>query len=237
MSLPQVASRADWLAARKELLIKEKELTRARDALNTQRRLLPMVEVTKDYVFASSTGKQSLRDLFGEQRQLIVGHVMFDPAWDEGCPSCSAGLDELSDGMFRHLAVRETAFVHVSRAPIDKIDRYKAKKGWNFSWVSSHGSDFNYDFHVSLDAAIAPVEYNFAPADEPGEPGEAPGVSCFLRDGDRVFHTYSVYARGLESTGGSYYFLDLTALGRQEDWELPSGRVEAARGAVPDFAE
>jgi predicted dithiol-disulfide oxidoreductase (DUF899 family) len=244
-NLPQVASRDEWLAARKELLAREKELTRARDALNAERRRLPMVRVDKDYVFEGPDGKASLLDLFDGRRQLIVGHFMFDPSWDEGCPSCSAGAAELSTGLLEHLHTRDTTFVYVSRAPLAKIEAYKASKGWTFPWYSSYGSDFNYDFHVTLDESAVPVEYNYrtrAEHEQTGsdayadQPAERPGRSCFLRDGDSVYHTYSVYARGLETVGGSYYFLDETALGRQEDWEEPKGRATDARGAIPDFS-
>jgi predicted dithiol-disulfide oxidoreductase (DUF899 family) len=126
--------------------------------------------------------------------------------------------------------------VYVSRAPLAKIEAYKASKGWTFPWYSSYGSDFNYDFHVTLDESVAPIEYNFRTIVENEQPFEAPGRSYFLREGDSVFHTYSVYARGLESVGGSYYFLDETALGRQEEWEEPKGRAADARGAIPDFS-
>jgi predicted dithiol-disulfide oxidoreductase (DUF899 family) len=243
MSLPQIASREEWLVARKGLLAKEKELTRRRDALNAERRRLPMVEIEKDYVFEGPDGEATLLDLFDGRRQLIVGHFMFDPRWDDGCPHCSAGADELSDGLFRHLHERDTSHVFVSRAPLEKIEAYKARRGWTFPWYSSYGSDFNYDFHVTIDESVTPAEYNYRTAAEHAESGtlgyvedqpvEAPGTSYFLRDGDRVFHTYSNYARGAEMTGGSYYWLDLTALGRQEEWEEPKGRAEAARGAVP----
>jgi predicted dithiol-disulfide oxidoreductase (DUF899 family) len=247
VSLPRIASREEWLAARKELLTKEKELTRARDALNTERRMLPMVEIDKDHVLEGPDGEATLLDLFEGRRQLIVGHFMFDPSWDEGCPSCSAGADEVSDGLLRHLHVRDTTLAYVSRAPLEKLERYKARKGWKFPWYSSEGSDFNYDFHVTLDGSVTPVEYNYRTREEhqragtsyyvEGEqPIEMPGTSFFLREGDRVFHTYSTYARGAEMIGGSYYFLDLTALGRQEEWEEPKGRADAARAASPDFA-
>ena len=243
MALPTIASRDEWLVARKELLAEEKALTRARDALNTKRRNLPMVEIEKDYRFTGPEGTVGLRDLFDGRRQLMVGHFMFDPSWDEGCPSCTAGADEMSEGLQRHLAMRDTSLVYVSRAPLEKIEKYKAAKGWTFRWYSSHGSDFNYDFHVTLDDDVAPAEYNYRPAAEYGpdwtgdaQPFEMPGLSCFLRDGERVFHTYSQYARGAESTGGSYYFLDLTALGRQEEWEEPKGRADHERVAQPDFA-
>jgi predicted dithiol-disulfide oxidoreductase (DUF899 family) len=233
MSLPEIASRADWLAARKDLLAKEKELTRARDALNAERRRLPMVRVEKDYVFAGPDGEAHLIDLFGDHRQLFLRHFMFDPSWDDGCPSCSAAAEEVSDGLIAHLHARDTEFVTVSRAPLARIEDYKARRGWTFPWYSSHGSDFNYDFGVTLDKTVQPPEYNYEPVD--GE-GEWPGHSCFLRVGDDVFHTYSTFARGAEMLGGSYYWLDLTALGRQEDWEEPKGRADAARRATPDFA-
>lgn len=234
MSLPQIVSREEWTAARTALLAEEKAQTRARDALNTRRRELPMVEIEKDYVFDGAEGKASLLDLFDGRRQLMVGHFMFDPEWDAGCSSCSAGADEWSPGLQRHLETRGTTLVHISRAPMAKIERYKAEKGWGIRWYSSYGSDFNYDFHVSLDAAHGPAEYNYRVLDEPYS-GELPGMSCFLRDGDRVFHTYSQYARGAESTGGSYYFLDLTSMGRQEEWEEPKGRADLARSATPNF--
>ena len=248
MTLPQIVSRDEWLLARKELLAKEKELTRRRDALNAERRRLPMVGIEKDYVFDGPDGEARLVDLFEGRLQLIVGHFMFDPSWDDGCPSCSAGADEVADGLLAHLHTRSTTLAYVSRAPLAKIEDYKARKGWTFPWYSSYGSDFNYDFHVTLDEAVAPVEYNYRSAVEHEQSGtdyyvageqpiEMPGASYFLRDGDRVFHTYSTFARGAEQTGGSYYFLDLTALGRQEDWEEPKGRAAAARRAVPDFAE
>jgi predicted dithiol-disulfide oxidoreductase (DUF899 family) len=247
MSLPDVVSREDWAAARMRLLVKEKELTRQRDALNAERRRLPMVEIEKDYTFDGPQGQVGLIDLFEGRRQLIVRHFMFDPSWDDGCPSCSAGADEICDGLLEHLHTRDTSFAVVSRAPLAKIEDYKARKGWTFPWYSSFGSDFNYDFHVTLDESVAPLEYNYRSKREHEQKGETlfseseqpiemPGQSCFLRDGDRVFHTYSNYARGAEMTGGSYYYLDLTALGRQEDWEEPKGRADDARAAHPSFA-
>lgn len=236
MSLPKIASRDEWLAARQELLAEEKRLTRERDALAAKRRELPMVEVDKPYVFHGPGGEMSLLDLFGEHRQLIVGHFMFDPEWEDGCPSCSAGAEELSQGLLDHLAVRDTAFTYVSLAPLEKIERYQAKRGWDFPWVSSHGSDFNHDFDVTVDRSRGPATYNFREWDDDLLEGEYPGQSCFLRVDDRVFHTYSMYARGAETLGGSYYWLDLTALGRQEEWEEPKGRTDSARAAQPDFA-
>ena len=239
MSFPEIVSRDEWLAARRELLEKEKELTRRRDALNAERRRLPMVRIEKDYRFTGPGGEAGLLDLFEGRLQLIVRHFMFDPEWDDGCPSCSAGADEVSPGLLAHLHVRDTTLAFVSRAPLAKIEDYKARKGWTFPWYSSHGSDFNYDFHVTMDESVMPLEYNYRPMkaeDDWEQPFEMPGSSYFLREGDRVFHTYSTFARGAEQTGGSYYFLDLTALGRQEDWEEPKGRAAAVRAAQPDFA-
>jgi predicted dithiol-disulfide oxidoreductase (DUF899 family) len=247
MNLPRIASREQWLEERKRLLAKEKEMTRARDALNAERRNLPMVEITKDYVLEGPDGKVGLLDLFEGRRQLIVGHFMFDPSWEDGCPSCTAGADEVADGLLAHLHIRDTSFAYVSRAPLEKLERYKAKKGWTFPWYSSYGSDFNYDFGVTIDESVAPAVYNYkskAEHERAGtgyyfdaeQPIEQPGTSFFLRDGDRVFHTYSTYGRGAEMLGGSYYFLDLTALGRQEEWEEPKGRAVSERSATPDFA-
>ncbi len=232
MSLPQVVTREEWLVARKELLVKEKALTRARDALNADRRRLPMVEVTKAYAFAGPDGRAGLVDLFEGRRQLIVDHFMFDPTWDEGCASCSGRVDQY--GNLAHLHARDTTMAVVSRAPLAKIARFKARRGWTFPWYSSHGSDFNYDFHVTLDGTVAPVEYNYRDradwvrAGFADLGGELHGTSVFLRDGDRVYHTYSTYGRGTEQVGGTHYYLDMTALGRQEDWEEPAGRSTGA---------
>jgi len=235
-NLPKVVSRDEWLAARTELLAREKEMTRARDALVADRRRLPMVEITKDYVFEGPDGEVGLVDLFEGRRQLIVGHFMFDPSWDDGCPSCSAVADEVAPGFIEHLHARNTTLAYVSRAPLPKIEDYKRRKGWTFPWYSSHGSDFNYDFDVTLDGSVKTPVYNFRPMEvEPGTSQEMPGTSCFLREGDRVFHAYSSFARGAEMTGGSYYFLDLTALGRQEPWEEPKGRAVDPYSASPDF--
>ena len=245
MTVPAVVSAEEWRSARVALLREEKALTRVRDAISTRRRELPMTRVEKPYEFTGTDGPATLLDLFHGRRQLIVSHFMFDPEWDEGCPSCTAGADEMSDGLREHLAARDTTLVYVSRAPIEKLTKYRLDRGWTFPWYSSLGSDFNYDFHVTLDEAVAPVEYNFRPrneliAEDPaweGWSGEQPGLSCFLRVDDDVFHTYSSYGRGAEWTGGSYAFLDLTALGRQEAWEVPKGRSRRARDATPDFAD
>ena len=206
-----------------------------------------MVRIEKDYVFEGPEGKASLVDLFEGRLQLIVGHFMFDPSWEDGCPSCSAGADEVSQGLLDHLYARDTTLAYISRAPLAKLEAYRARKGWTFPWYSSHGSDFNYDFHVTLDESVAPARVQLphqgrvpaagrAAVFDAEQPIEMPGTSYFLRDGDAVFHTYSNYARGAEMTGGSYYFLDLTALGRQEEWEEPKGRAAAAHSARPDFA-
>jgi predicted dithiol-disulfide oxidoreductase (DUF899 family) len=245
MSLPQVVSRDEWLIARKELLVKEKEATRRRDALNAERRRLPMVKLDKDYVFEAPSGEVSLLDLFQGRRQLIVYHFMFDPDWEQGCASCSAWADHIARGHLSHLHGRDTSLALVSRAPLAKIEPFKARMGWTLPWYSSYGSDFNYDFGVTLDESVVPLEYNYRTKAEheraetgyylEGEqPIELPGLSCFLRDGDSVFHTYSTYARGGEMVGGAYYFLDLTALGRQEDWEEPRDRAARAPKAGDD---
>jgi predicted dithiol-disulfide oxidoreductase (DUF899 family) len=238
MSLPDVVSRAQWLDARRRLLAEEKEATRRLDALNADRRRLPMVEVDKEYVFEGPAGPVTLPDLFGNSRQLIIQHVMLGPDWDQPCPGCSAALDELSAGLLDHLRNRETAFVLASRAPYEKIATVAKEHGWFAPWYSTHGSDFNYDYQVSLDESVGRLEYNYRP--EPGLLGgdrsaEMSGYSCFLRDGERVFHTYSAYARGTDTLGSAYSFLDLTALGRQEDWEEPKGRSAADRGGDPTF--
>lgn len=212
MTLPQVVSHEEWRAAREELLAKEKAATRARDALNAERRRLPMVEVDKEYVFEGGDGKATLLDLFRGRDQLVVYHFMFAPEWDAGCRSCSAFLDQI--GHLAHLRARGTEFAAISRAPYTKILPFKARMGWTAPWYSSYGTDFNHDFQVTLE-----------PAGETG--GERPGVSCFLRDRDRVFHTYSTYERGLDGLGSTTSFLDLTALGRQEEWEEPRGRASA----------
>jgi predicted dithiol-disulfide oxidoreductase (DUF899 family) len=238
MSLPDVVSREQWLEARRRLLAQEKEMTRRHDELNATRRRLPMVKVDKEYVFEGPAGKVTLAQLFGDKRQLIVQHVMFGPDWDQPCPGCSAAIAELSPGVLEHVASRDTAFVLASRAPYGKIAAKAEERGWTVPWYSSNGSDFNYDYQVSLDAERGQSDYNYRP--EPGLLGgdrsaEMPGYSCFLRAGDEVFHTYSAFARGTEYVGNAYTFLDMTALGRQEDWEEPKGRSAATRGGDPTF--
>ncbi|WHT18353.1 DUF899 domain-containing protein [Crossiella sp. CA-258035] len=244
MNRPQVVSRDEWLAARKELLVKEKELFRALDGLNADRRRLPMTRVDKDYRFTGPDGEVALLDLFDGRGQLVLQHFMFDPSWDTGCRSCTAMADDLSDGARAHLASRDTAFAAVSRAPYPKLAAYKQTRGWTFPWYSSHGSDFNYDFDVSLDPATGPNRYNFRSGEEltaAGQGwlidyvGEQPGVSAFLREGEEVFHTYATYGRGVEVMMHAYRLLDITARGRHEDWEEPKGRVAAPRESDPGF--
>jgi predicted dithiol-disulfide oxidoreductase (DUF899 family) len=231
LEYPKIVSRDEWLSTRVALLSKEKELTRHRDAVNAERRRLPMVRIEKDYVFEGPAGKVRLLDLFGGRRQLIVYHFMFDPSWEKGCPSCSLLIDNV--GHLSHLYARHTSLVLVSRAPLAKIEQFKKRMGWTVPWYSSFDSDFNYDFHVTLDESVAPVNYNYrdkAALVRKGEiyitKSESHGLSVFLRDGDSVFHTYSTYARGTDLLAGTYNYLDLTPLGRQEDWEEPPGRSD-----------
>jgi predicted dithiol-disulfide oxidoreductase (DUF899 family) len=241
MSLPDITTREQWLIARMELLIREKDLTRQRDALSADRRRLPMVEIDKDYTFEGPDGAVGLAAMFAGRSQLIIQHVMFDPSWDNPCPGCTAALDEVAPGLLRHLGSRDTTFAGVSRAPYDKLAAAKAARGWELDWYSSYGSDFNYDFQVTLDPARPPVVYNYRALDAADEPltesTEVGGISCFLRDGDQIFHTYSTFARGTDHIGNAYTLLDLTARGRSEDWEEPKGRVAKPHGADPTFSD
>jgi predicted dithiol-disulfide oxidoreductase (DUF899 family) len=217
-------SREQWLEARKALLAREKAFTHEREALSAARRALPMVRVDKRYVFEGSEGPRTLDQLFDGKRQLLVYHFMFAPEWEQGCKSCSYVADNFSGGLV-HLAARDTAFAVISRAPLAKLQAFKARMGWSFRWLSSEKSDFNYDYHVSFppaDMAAGAVDYNYARAPFPAS--EAPGVSVFLREGDAVFHTYSTYARGLDVLMNTYNYLDLTPLGRQEEGD-PQGMV------------
>jgi predicted dithiol-disulfide oxidoreductase (DUF899 family) len=233
MDAQKIASRDEWLVARKALLAKEKEFTRARDALNAERRKLPMVRIDKTYAFEGPGGKVKLLDLFEGRRQLIIYHFMLDAddpppgrsgaPWDEGCPGCSFFADNLPD--LSHLHARDTAFAMVSRAPLAKIAPFKRRMGWTMPWYSSFGSDFNYDFHVTLDQAKGSTEWNYQSAVAlqkagkiPSTKGELPGISVFLREGDEIFHSYSTFARGLDPLLGTYQLLDLTPFGRGEGW-------------------
>jgi predicted dithiol-disulfide oxidoreductase (DUF899 family) len=218
-AMPKIVSQDESLTERKKLLTQEKELTKQYDRVNSERRRLPMVKIDKEYVFDSAEGKATLADLFEGRHQLIVYHFMFDPTWEEGCSGCTGLVDAIGD--LSLLNERDTTFVLVSRAPLAKLLAYKEKKGWDKRWVSSFGSDFNYDYHVTADKNIAPVEYNFKPD---AIEGEEHGMSVFFRVEDDLFHTYSAYARGTESLTDAYRLLDLTPYGRQEDFEdSPAG--------------
>jgi len=218
MTEHKVVSQNEWLAARKELLAKEKEFSRQRDALSAERRKLPWVKVEKEYVFDTPVGKKTLAELFGRKSQLIVYHFMFGPGWEEGCPSCSF-LGDHFDGSVVHLAHRDVTLTAVSRAPLPQIEAFKKRMGWRFPWASSFGSDFNHDYHVSFtkdERATGKVYYNYAETQFPSE--EGPGASVFYKDATgAIFHTYSTYARGLDILLGTYNFLDLAPKGRDEE--------------------
>ena len=214
----KIVSQEEWTKARKELLGKEKELTQLRDRLAVERRALPWVKIEKDYFFDTPEGKVTLADLFAGRSQLVIYHFMFGPEWNEGCPSCSFVSDHI-DGAPAHLAARDVTMAMVSRAPFAKIEAFKRRLGWRFRWVSSYGSDFNTDFHVSFtpdEIAQGKVNYNYAMQEFPS--AEAPGLSVFYKDaiGD-VFHTYSTFGRGLEPLLGTYVILDLVPKGRDEE--------------------
>jgi predicted dithiol-disulfide oxidoreductase (DUF899 family) len=222
MSLPQVVSADEWLAARKELLGAEEQAASVLAEVGAKRREMPAAKIEKEYVFEGPQAKVTLLDLFEGRRQLIVQHFMFDPAWDQGCPVCSYQADSL--GHLAHLHARNTSFAAVSRAPISKIEPFRQRMGWSFPWYSSYGSDFNYDFHVTIDPEVAPVEYNYRTAQElvdigrafSARPGEKGGVSVFLRDGDTILHTYSAYGSGTDLLQTTDIYLDLTPLGVQD---------------------
>ncbi|MFI0795894.1 DUF899 domain-containing protein [Micromonospora rubida] len=221
MSFPQIVSREEWTSARESLLQEEKALTRARDQLSAARRAMPVVPVEKEYVFASPTGEVTLLELFQGRRQLLVRHFMFDPKAEEGCVGCSMQADNVGD--LSHMHARDTSFVMIARAPLEKIEQFKARMGWaHIPWVSSYGSDFNYDFNVTM------------------EKGELPAVSSFIRDGEQIFHASSVFDRGGEVFINTYNYLDVTPLGRQEeelahpwDWWRHHDRYDAEQAANP----
>lgn len=218
MDRPRVVSRKEWLAGRQQLLSREKEFTRLRDQLNAERRKLPWVRVEKPYVFDGPEGRETLAELFGGRSQLIVDHFMFGLGWKEGCPSCSFQADHF-DGMSPHLNARDVTLVVISRAPLAQIEAFRKRMGWRFKWVSSYGSDFNYDFHVTAtdeERATSRMHYNCREIEFSGE--ELPGTSVFYKDANgNVFHTYSAYARGGDLLIGAYNYLDLVPKGRDEE--------------------
>jgi predicted dithiol-disulfide oxidoreductase (DUF899 family) len=231
-----IVPRDQWLNHRLSLLAREKELTRLRDQIARERRALPWVRVEKNYVFEGLQGRRSLAELFEGRRQLLVQHFMLGPDWEAGCPSCSFMADH-TEGMLPHLAQRDVTLVAISRAPLARIERFRQRMGWRFTWLSSHGSDFNFDFGVSFtpeEEARNTVTYNYST--QPYGSDELPGISAFYRDdaGD-VFHTYSTYGRGVEAMMGTYNLLDLAPRGRDErdvpnkmEWVRHHDRYETA---------
>lgn len=213
-----VVSQEEWLKARKAHLAREKELSKLRDKLAEERRALPWIKVEKNYVFDTPAGKKSLSELFDGRSQLIVQHFMFAPGWDAGCIGCSFGADHV-DGANQHLAQHDVKYVAVARAPLAVLQAYRKRMGWQFDWVSSAGSDFNFDYHVSFtpeEIARGKAEYNYATIDNTME--ELPGYSVFCKNGKgEIFHTYSSYGRGNEELIGTYVFLDMTPKGRNEN--------------------
>jgi predicted dithiol-disulfide oxidoreductase (DUF899 family) len=213
----KVVSRDEWIEARKQFLIKEKEFTRLRDQLSQQRRDLPWEAVSEEYVFEGSNGKQTLPELFDGRSQLIVYHFMFDPSWDAGCPHCSFWADNFN-GIVVHLKHRDVTMIAVSRAPYSKLAAYEKRMGWNFKWVSSHGTDFNFDYHVSFtpeELARKEAFHNFTTQTPPGS--ETVGISVFYKaETEKVYHTYSTYSRGVDMVNGAYNYLDLVPKGRDE---------------------
>jgi len=235
----EVSSRTQWLAARKALLAREKELTRLQDEIARERRALPWVRVDKDYSFDTLEGPRTLAELFEGRSQLLVQHFMFAPGWEQGCKSCSFMADH-NDGANLHLAQRDVTLIAVSRAPLADIERFRQRMGWQFKWVSSHGTDFNHDFGVNFsqdEMSSGKVDYNYVRQPFPHE--EAPGISVFCRDdAGEVFHTYSRYGRGVEVMMHTYALLELTPKGRDEDeleypmsWVRHHDRYEAAAPA------
>jgi predicted dithiol-disulfide oxidoreductase (DUF899 family) len=227
MTKTETVSLQEWTAARRELQAAEEEAVRALRQIASRRREMPAVRIEKNYAFDGPDGKASLLDLFEGRTQLIVQHFMFDPAWDEGCPVCSYQADSV--GHLAHLHARNTSYAAVSRAPVSKIEPFRQRMGWTFPWYSSYGSDFNYDFHVTADESVTPIEYNYRTAQELSDmgqpwaarPGEKGGLSVFLRDGDTALHTWSGYGEVIDLFCGTDVLLDTTPLGRQDaDVEL-----------------
>jgi predicted dithiol-disulfide oxidoreductase (DUF899 family) len=217
MQTPTIVSSSEWVAARKQLLQKEKEFTRLRDQLSAERRALPWTRIDKDYVFDGPGGRETLAQLFGDRSQLVVYHFMFAPEWEVGCKSCSFWADNFN-GITAHLRERDVAFVAISRAPLAKLQAFARRLGWTFKWVSSNGTDFNYDFEVSFQpdaAARGDATYNFARLQHAGT--DMPGISVFARDeSGAVYRTYSTYGRGLDMMNTAYHYLDLVPKGRDE---------------------
>ncbi|QNK66569.1 DUF899 domain-containing protein [Variovorax sp. PAMC26660] len=239
-----VVSKDRWLAQRKALLAREKELTHLRDQIARERRALPWTRVEKNYSFDTPEGRRSLAELFEGRRQLLVQHFMLGPEWEQGCPSCSFMSDHI-EGMNVHLAHRDITLRVVSRAPLAEIERFRQRMGWQFKWVSAHDSDFNYDFGVSFKPqewaeGKGEVLYNYSVRPFPAQ--EAPGISVFYKDdAGEVFHTYSTYERGVEVMMGTYSLIDLTPKGRDEpnpvyamDWVRHHDRYEPAPIAKPE---
>jgi predicted dithiol-disulfide oxidoreductase (DUF899 family) len=231
---PAIVSHDQWIAGRKKLLAREKELTHLRDQIARERRALPWERIDKPYVFDTQQGRRTLADLFQGRRQLLVQHFMLGPGWEQGCPSCSFMADHMG-GMQLHLEHRDVTPLAISRAPLAEIERFRQRMGWTFDWVSSNGGDFNHDFGVSFtpeQRAAGAVPYNYALRPFPSE--EAPGISVFYKDdAGEVFHTYSTYGRGVEVMMGTYQLLDLTPKGRDErnpdypmDWVRHHDRYE-----------
>ncbi len=225
MSIPSIVSQEEWLTKRIELLALEEAAAKQREQINEERRKLPMVEITKPYTFEGPSGKLSLRDLFEGRRQLIIYNFMFDPDWDEGCRWCSYLADNV--GNITHLHARDTTFTLMSRAPLAKIEPFKARMGWTFPWVSSFGSDFNYDFHATLDEANAPVLYMYRDKETLEKEGlgfftegEQGAINVFLREGDRVFHTYASFGSEHDVVHSTDMYLDFTPLGRGNEGAL-----------------
>ncbi|MEV6446306.1 DUF899 domain-containing protein [Amycolatopsis sp. NPDC051716] len=220
-TLPEIVGPKEWLTARRELLVKEKELTRARDAVTALRRASPMIEVEKEYVFEGPDGKVTLLDLFEGRQQLILQHAMFAPEWDDGCLSCRHAIRD--HGYLPHLHEKNTTLAVESRAPFPKIQAYKERMGWTLPYYSSFGNDFNYDFHFTLDEEKAPILINWRTKEEhEAEVGpwdmwgtELPGMAVFIRDGEDIYHSYSTFARGTDNLLWTLNHLDLTPLGRQ----------------------
>jgi predicted dithiol-disulfide oxidoreductase (DUF899 family) len=241
VSLPEIVSREEWTAARRRLLEREKEHTRAGDALAAERRRLPMVRVHEDYVFDSPAGEHSLLDLFDGRAQLVIYHAMWLDDRDRLCPGCTGFLDQVAG--LDYLGERDTTFAAVTRVAVDKLEAWKSSRGWEFPWYSVARSRFNYDYHASFDDTVAPFEYNYRtqeeiealgmPVSEWEQPYDLHALSVFLADGGQVFHTYSAYARGADRLLPESTFLDLTPLGRQEEWEEPKGRAAALKSSNP----